>query len=129
MRPNTPLNKLPFYVTILLGGLIILLTLKSYTSKLNGPDVPSCRVVWMYPSYIKINSFDQLHTKYASKYSIYLYREQGRDKLPPEGSGDDVAGMELEGVPVLFIPGNAGNHRQARSIAARTSELYDDLKT
>lgn len=128
MRPNTPLNKLPFYVTILLGGLIILLTLKSYTSKLNGPDVPSCRVVWMYPSYIKINSFDQLHTKYASKYSIYLYREQGRDKLPPEGSGDDVAGMELEGVPVLFIPGNAGNHRQARSIAARTSELCDDLK-
>ncbi|KAG5421851.1 BST1 [Candida metapsilosis] len=73
-----------------------------------------------------IDSFDQSHTKYASKYSIYLYREQDRDKLPPEGTGDDVASMELEGVPVLFIPGNAGNHRQVRSIAAKASELYDE---
>ncbi|CAD1810028.1 PGAP1-like family protein [Candida parapsilosis] len=131
MRPNSRLSKLSFYLTVLLGGFLVLLTLKSYTSKLNGPDVPSCRPVWMYPSYIKIHSFDQSHTKYASKYSIYLYREQGRDKLPPEGNGDnddDVVGMELEGVPVLFIPGNAGNHRQARSIAARTSELYDELR-
>ncbi|KAI5954720.1 BST1 [Candida theae] len=128
MRPNTArLSRSPFYITILLGGLLILLTLKSYTSKLNGPDAPSCRPVWMYPSYIKIHSFDQSHTKYASKYSIYLYREQGRDKEPPESSGgDNIASMELEGVPVLFIPGNAGNHRQVRSIAARTSELHDE---
>ncbi|KAI5969041.1 BST1 [Candida margitis] len=129
MRPNTQrINTLPFYISLLLGGLLILFTLKSYTSKLNGPDKPSCRVVWMYPSYIKINSFDQSHTKYASKYSTYLYREQGRDKLPSdEGDNDAVSSMELEGVPVLFIPGNAGNHRQARSIAARTSELYYEM--
>ncbi|KAI3407064.2 BST1 [Candida oxycetoniae] len=74
----------------------------------------------MYPSYARIKSFDESYTSYAKKYSFYLYREQGKDKLPK----DDDGSIDLEGVPVLFIPGNAGSFRQVRSIASRAADLY-----
>ncbi|EGW35002.1 uncharacterized protein SPAPADRAFT_48058 [Spathaspora passalidarum NRRL Y-27907] len=73
----------------------------------------------MGPSYARIKGFDESYTKFASKYSLYLYREQHKDKIPNEGDF-------LDGVPVLFIPGNAGSYRQVRAIAARVSELYYD---
>lgn len=80
----------------------------------------------MYPSYARIRSFDESHTKFASKYSLYLYREQGKDKIP-EKEGDGF--QTLDGIPALFIPGNAGSYRQARSIAAECSNLYFDKMT
>ncbi|KAK6456233.1 PGAP1-like protein-domain-containing protein [Scheffersomyces xylosifermentans] len=74
----------------------------------------------MYPSYARILAFDESHTKFASKYSLYLYREQGKDPIPDEKNGYD----RLSGIPVLFIPGNAGSYRQVRSIAAETANIY-----
>lgn len=74
----------------------------------------------MFPSYARIKSFDETHTKYALKYSLYLYREQGKDPVPQEGQGF----TQLSGVPALFIPGNAGSYRQVRSIAAECANLY-----
>ncbi|KAI5960351.1 BST1 [Candida pseudojiufengensis] len=117
-------NKISIF-SFILGGLIILLTLISYQSKLNGPDKSSCRVVWMYPSYIKLDKFDQTHTQYSLKYGLYLYREQFKDNLPLEEN--NISTLDLNGIPVLFIPGNAGNYRQVRSIAARTSELFEEF--
>lgn len=77
----------------------------------------------MYPSYARIKSFDQSHTKYASKFSLYLYRENGLDSIP----ADEKEGFKtLDGIPALFIPGNAGSYRQVRSIAAEVSNLYFD---
>lgn len=34
---------------------------------------------YMRPSYIHFSEFDTEHTRFASKYSLYLYREQGID--------------------------------------------------
>ena len=34
---------------------------------------------YMRPSYAKLSDFDTEHTRLASKYSLYLYREQGID--------------------------------------------------
>ncbi|GAV54820.1 hypothetical protein ZYGR_0AS01430 [Zygosaccharomyces rouxii] len=84
-----------------------------------GADSPKCHSVYMYPSYARIDGFDSNFTPLAKKYHLYLYREQGLDKEPME---DDS--IQLDGIPILFIPGNAGSFKQVRSIAATCSELY-----
>ncbi|CCH43012.1 GPI inositol-deacylase [Wickerhamomyces ciferrii] len=91
----------------------------------NGADAPKCRPIYMFPSYAKINGFDTHHSKFASKYNLFLYREQGKDKIPDE---DDKSGYILDGVPVLFIPGNAGSYKQVRSIAAESTNIIHNNK-
>ncbi|CAI5757625.1 unnamed protein product [Candida verbasci] len=113
-------SKYVLYYLLFIGGLLISLIIYSYNLKSYGSDIPSCRPVWMGPSYARIKSFDESYTKLASKYSLYLYREQGKNKIPEEQSTDQL----LSGIPVLFIPGNAGSFRQARSIASESSNLY-----
>ncbi|KAK9249585.1 PGAP1-like protein-domain-containing protein [Lipomyces tetrasporus] len=80
-------------------------------------DSKGCREIWLAPSYARISSFDSTHTRFASKYGLYLYREQGYDRLEPNG------------VPVLFIPGNAGSYRQVRGLAAEAAHQYYDTVT
>lgn len=105
-----------------MGLLLFNLTAYLYTRGLTGADLPGCRIVYMGPSYARITAFDEGHTKFASKYSLYLYREQGKDPFPDEKEGFS----QLGGIPILFIPGNAGSYRQVRSIASETSNLYFD---
>ncbi|SPQ20057.1 cb516840-41ca-456e-a224-aaf7ec81a98f [Thermothielavioides terrestris] len=71
---------------------------------------------YMRPSYAKLNEFDTEHTRLASKYSLYLYREQGVDH-----------DTKVRGVPVLFIPGNAGSYKQVRPIAAEAANYFHDV--
>ena len=40
-------------------------------------DAKGCRMSYLRPSYVKFDDFDTEHTQFASKYSLYLYREQG----------------------------------------------------
>ncbi|OAV86627.1 hypothetical protein PTTG_29801 [Puccinia triticina 1-1 BBBD Race 1] len=75
-----------------------------------GGGAGSCRMTWMSPRYLAIRP---VQSRLASKYSLYLYREQPYD-LEDQPSRS----------PVLFIPGNAGSFRQIRSIAAVTSATY-----
>lgn len=42
-------------------------------------DVKGCLMSYMRPSYAKLSDFDTEHTRFGSKYSLYLYREQGID--------------------------------------------------
>lgn len=42
-------------------------------------DAKGCRMSYMRPSYIHFREFDTEHTRFASKYSLHLYREQGLD--------------------------------------------------
>jgi hypothetical protein len=42
-------------------------------------DPKGCRMSYMRPSYARLNDFDTEHTRFASKYSLHLYREQGVD--------------------------------------------------
>ncbi|EGV60019.1 GPI inositol deacylase [Yamadazyma tenuis] len=111
-----------FKIPITLVGIVLWVALVSlYNYQLVGSDTPGCRPVRMGPSYARILGFDLSYTQYASKYSLYLYREQGKD-LRPKASNN----YRLDGTPVLFIPGNAGSYRQVRSIASKTSNIIAD---
>ncbi|KAH7327870.1 PGAP1-like protein-domain-containing protein [Stachybotrys elegans] len=76
-------------------------------------DPKGCRMSYMRPTYRRFAEFDTEHTRFASKYSLYLYREQGVDIF-----------HKLDGIPVLFIPGNAGSYKQVRPIAAEAANHY-----
>lgn len=102
-------------------GLVLALITAYFTlfGTFSGADLPKCHSVYMYPSYARIDGFDSNFTPLAQKYHLYLYREQGLDKDPTQDNF-----IQLDGIPVLFIPGNAGSFKQVRSIAATCSELY-----
>ncbi|MBW0462937.1 hypothetical protein O181_002652 [Austropuccinia psidii MF-1] len=75
-----------------------------------GKSAGSCRMSWMSPSYIQLQS---INSPFNKTYSSYLYREHGWQlNHQPTGS------------PVLFIPGNAGSSRQVRSFGAAAATLY-----
>lgn len=105
-----------------LGLCFLWLILYTTTTPHEGSDSPTCRMSYMNPSYARIKTFDESYSKFASKYSLYLYREQDQDSLP---SNDGEIG--LTGIPILFIPGNAGSFRQVRAIAAETSNVYFEM--
>ena len=115
------LNHIILILVSLIGLLILLLIGFSYSLPYEGADAPACKGVFMSPAYAKIYAFDSTHTKFASKYSLYLYREQYRDSIP-----DDSDQFNLAGTPILFIPGNAGSYKQVRSIAAETANQFFD---
>jgi hypothetical protein len=50
----------------------------------------------MRPTYIKLVEFDSEHTRFASKYSLHLYRERGID----EYNQDDI-GVRDDMPPIL----------------------------
>ncbi|KAJ7724850.1 PGAP1-like protein-domain-containing protein [Mycena metata] len=79
-----------------------------------------CRMSYMWPSYVLQAEFDARWTPLAKRYSLWLYREV-------DGNGRGWEGTHVgNGVPVLFIPGNAGSSRQVRSIASSATRQYYD---
>ncbi|KAF8437202.1 PGAP1-like protein-domain-containing protein [Boletus edulis BED1] len=96
-----------------------LLTLSiAYTLFRAASDVPrqvspqGCRMSWMSPSYLLQSEFNTSWTPLAGRYSLWLYREVGWEP------------NQAMGLPVLFIPGNAGSSHQVRSIASSASRQY-----
>ena len=45
-------------------------------------DPKGCDMCWSRPIYIKFSDFDTEHTRFASKYSLYMLREGGFDEDP-----------------------------------------------
>ena len=45
-------------------------------------DPKGCDMCWSRPIYIRFSDFDTEHTRFASKYNLYLYREVGFDEDP-----------------------------------------------
>jgi pimeloyl-ACP methyl ester carboxylesterase len=70
----------------------------------------------MRPAFTRFSDFDTEHTRFASKYSLYLYREGGVDE-----------DTRVKGIPILFIPGNAGSYKQMRPIAAEAAHYFQDV--
>ena len=75
-------------------------------------DENHCEMTYMfeYPEYIRIKLKKTVSKKYP-RYGLYLYGEglyaqKQKQSLSPSG------------IPVLFIPGNAGSYRQVRSLAS-----------
>lgn len=68
---------IPVILAALLGLSLLATVLHSLSTRQLDPK--GCRMSYMRPSYIKLSEFDTEHTRFASKYSLYLYREQGLD--------------------------------------------------
>jgi glycosylphosphatidylinositol deacylase len=60
-------------LTTLVAILSLTTILHSYVSR--QLDAKGCRMSYMRPSFAKLSDFDTEHTRFASKYSTYLYRE------------------------------------------------------
>lgn len=102
------------FLTAVIGiSLLIAILDSSWTRQL---DAKGCRMSYMSPNYIHMSDFDTEHTRFASKYSLYLYREGGIS-----------TGNTVTGIPVLFIPGNAGSYKQVRPIAAEAARYFHDV--
>lgn len=70
-----------------------------------------CEMTYMfeYPEYLRVPFSKETSARYP-RYALYLYGE-GR-------YADASKSLRLSGIPVLFIPGNAGSHKQVRSLAS-----------
>ncbi|KAJ8750106.1 hypothetical protein K2173_014021 [Erythroxylum novogranatense] len=103
-------------------AILILLTLWIGLLALYGllkPISNGCVMTYMYPTYIPISTTgDDGSTSAPGKYGLYLYHE-GWKKI---NFKEHVKG--LNGVPVLFIPGNGGSYKQVRSLAAESDRAY-----
>ena len=71
----------------------------------------TCEMTYMfeYPQYVRISLDDEIEERYP-RYGLYAY-----------GEGfvtEKLRRMYFSGIPVLFIPGNAGSHEQVRSLAS-----------
>ncbi len=108
-------------LTVVTTGLAFFFLLSVVQSFLNRQvDPQGCVMSTMSPTYIKMSGFDTEHSRFATKYSLYLYREEGVDYY----TEDDIG---LRGAPVLFLPGNAGSYKQVRSLSSEASRYFHDV--
>ncbi|KAI1268740.1 GPI inositol-deacylase [Xylariaceae sp. FL1019] len=114
VQPQSPWRLSLLALVTSLAGIAILVSIVYSAGNLQC-DPKGCRMSWMSPSYVPFTDFDTEHTRFASKYSLYLYREQGIETRP-----------KVRGIPVLFIPGNAGSYKQVRSIASESARYFHE---
>ena len=76
------------------------------------PEPNGCDMTYMfeYPEYIRIKLKKKITKKYP-RYALYLYGEGSYAQ-------EQRRALSPTGIPVLFIPGNAGSYRQVRSLAS-----------
>ncbi|XP_053973079.1 GPI inositol-deacylase isoform X1 [Hylaeus volcanicus] len=71
----------------------------------------TCDMTYMfeYPQYVRVSLDNEIEEQYP-RYGLYAY-----------GEGfitEKLRRMYFTGIPILFIPGNAGSHEQVRSLAS-----------
>lgn len=71
----------------------------------------------MYPTYTKLTGFTE--TRLSNKYALYLYRDDYYQR-------EDMNTFAFTGIPVIFIPGNAGSYKQARSIGSLAAQVVKE---
>uniref|UniRef100_A0A8C7CQV4 GPI inositol-deacylase n=1 Tax=Oncorhynchus kisutch TaxID=8019 RepID=A0A8C7CQV4_ONCKI len=87
----------------------------------SGFEENRCTMTYMfeYPEYRRIALPRRVARQYPA-YGLYLYGEGQY--------AQDTRGLKLAGAPVLFLPGNAGSYKQARSlgsVALRKAEALE----
>ncbi|EEB06527.2 GPI inositol deacylase [Schizosaccharomyces japonicus yFS275] len=87
-----------------------------FRSFVDHQPVNSCETSTVWPSYARIHDFDERYTRFSEKYSLYLYREKSV-----------IENAEPSGIPIIFIPGNAGSYKQVRAFAADVAHQFADL--
>ncbi|CAB1328342.1 unnamed protein product [Coregonus sp. 'balchen'] len=88
---------------------------------LSGFEENRCTMTYMfeYPEYRRVALPRRVARQYPA-YGLYLYGEGQY--------AQDTRGLKLTGAPVLFLPGNAGSYKQARSlgsVALRKAEALE----
>lgn len=81
-----------------------------------------CDMTWMYewPQYIKVPLWKRTAKRFP-RYALYLYGE-GEYAVRSKS-------LHLSGIPVLFIPGNAGSYKQVRSLASVALRKAESLRS
>lgn len=81
-----------------------------------------CDMTYMfeYPEYLKISLNYNTSVKFPH-YNLFIYAE-GKYT-------EDISAHRFEGIPALFIPGNAGSHRQVRSLASVALRMSQSRQT
>ena len=78
-RLRNPWTCSPYTViTTLAAFLAMFLMAHSFLTRQQ--DVKGCGMSYMRPTYSRFTHFDTEHTRFATKYSLYLYREGGLDE-------------------------------------------------
>ncbi|KAK3737552.1 hypothetical protein QZH41_006055 [Actinostola sp. cb2023] len=107
---------------ILMAALSVFAGLALYGLKdvIHNVEHNQCEMTYMYqwPVYVKVPLFKGV-SKDFPRYSLYYYGEGSQ----PEVERDL---QRVRGIPVLFIPGNAGSHKQARSLASVALRKAED---
>ncbi|KAI9137142.1 PGAP1-like protein-domain-containing protein [Paraphysoderma sedebokerense] len=98
-------------VCTIIGTVILGFAVHTYLFR----DVDSqlCEMTYTYTNFFPLGGFDTSHSRLAKKYGLWLYRE-----------GAGYSNLEINGIPVLFVPGNAGSYRQGRSLASKAAQGY-----
>ncbi|KAJ1656554.1 GPI inositol deacylase, partial [Coemansia sp. RSA 25] len=99
---------------LLVSAIVGLITAQSYFE--GQPDIPGCAMSYSRPRFVEQTQFDNSWTRFSTKYKLYLYREGGYDAYD-----------EAYRIPILFVPGNAGSHKQVRSIASASATAFMEL--
>ncbi|TPX78275.1 hypothetical protein CcCBS67573_g00445 [Chytriomyces confervae] len=92
-------------VVALLAGLAV------YRDTFGMSSLDACRMTYMYPDYLPVPVVSRV-----SKYALFEYRE-GFEHREAEHL-----------IPVLFIPGNAGAYKQARSVGSVSNQYASTLR-
>ncbi|XP_072044327.1 GPI inositol-deacylase-like [Amphiura filiformis] len=75
-----------------------------------------CAMTYMfeYPKYLDVPGLPENVQEAYPRYSLYLY---GEGRYAQE-STIKSRNLNLQGIPVLFVPGNAGSYKQVRSLGS-----------
>ncbi|KAJ1917274.1 GPI inositol deacylase [Mycoemilia scoparia] len=106
---------------ILTIGFIISCIMIGHSYMKNQPDCKGCQMSYMRPRFVEQKAFV---SQFSRKYGLYLYREGGYDEAQENSGPYAPAPLPPFRIPILFIPGNCGSHKQIRSLASATSELF-----
>ncbi|KAM3855226.1 GPI inositol-deacylase [Vipera latastei] len=79
-----------------------------------------CSMTYMfdYPEYLKIKLPKKISRRYPA-YELYLYGEGI--------SAEENRNLILTGIPILFLPGNAGSFKQVRSLGSIALRKAEDI--
>ncbi|XP_072296269.1 GPI inositol-deacylase-like [Eucyclogobius newberryi] len=98
-------------VSVAFYGLALGLLAIGLRELLTGFEENRCSMTYMfeYPEYRRV-SLPRRVTRLYPAYGLYLYGEGVY--------AQETRSLKLSGAPVLFLPGNAGSHKQARSLGS-----------
>jgi hypothetical protein len=86
---------------------------RSFTSRQVGGD--GCGVPMMSPTFIRMLEFDTEHTRFASKYNLFLYREEGVDPYT-----QDNIGVSLKAFVLLVLRGTRSDGNVSLTVFLRS---------